>query len=1048
MKLLVFFSMICIISQLNIIAQTDDTYMNPVIPGDHPDATLTRIGNDFYTTGSSFNVTPVIFHSTDLVHWEAISQPVKASWSNYDDRPGGGCWGGHMVYYNGQYWHYFSAAGAMRYVTADDPAGPWSDPVAVNNPSSLPYTLGYDNSIFIDDNNKWYLVVKNGQPNNGIVELGNDGQPTGVVYNLDWLNPAPSYPYSWAEGPVMWKYKGYYYYSFAHNLGGGQKVMRSQTLTDEEDSWELLGDFFNESDPLKPGSLFTNPNHASPVVMLDDSTYWIIHPLYAKDDWIGQGRQGLLNQVHYDVNLRPIADYPVNKPFTSPKLPGSGIPWMVPKSDFFTSEKLNPEWSFLGYTPDNTYSLTDRPGWLRLSPKSSTNVNTVIKNDGEHNYSLITRLEFDATSVNDEAGLRIMRGDETMFVKLYSSVNEYNHKVIVFSFENTEYETDNTVGNTVWLRIIRVNHSISGYYSSNGCNWVQVGKNFDVSDIDSYSDYSTFTGTRQGPYVRGSDTFFDLYIYRDAYSPILAECPANQYSTWRTTKTDGIYQLDSIHNNDWALYAGVEFGNDEYLKAPETIEVTASCAGSGGTIEVWLDSIDTGTKVAECEILNTGDWNTFETFAAPVDHVEGRHDLYLRFTGPESGRLFKLKWIQFIAVTAPEFVSASVADDDTLQLKLSQPVMTPALPSGLSIEANGSQNIPVSDISLDEGDSSLLVITLSALITNTDEITISYNPGTVTNPDSINLMPFSGLAVDNLLPGAISRIKLLETKYEGDTVWMYLSKKMNSPASYTGDFIIEVEGKDDIMIGTAEVLQNDSTIIVLLPESRIYYEDMVSLTYTGNGLEAVNGGMLAAFASEPIQNTASGYPPNIISASIRKSEIAYRYIDLTFDKPMLDASEEKDSFTITLNGVPATIRSLTSAYDLLSFSIFPYIQYGDEIKVSYSGGNVRSRYDGKLQDFSDYLVINTVPMLVTPHSTDKAGEIVVFPNPARSEIQVSWESLFNTLTIFSSEGKELVHIEYKTPLQTTHVSLDLERGLYILMLGNEELCGMKKILIE
>jgi len=52
------------------------TYMNPVIPGDHPDATLTRIGKDFYTTGSSFNPTPVIYHSTDLVHWEAIAQPV------------------------------------------------------------------------------------------------------------------------------------------------------------------------------------------------------------------------------------------------------------------------------------------------------------------------------------------------------------------------------------------------------------------------------------------------------------------------------------------------------------------------------------------------------------------------------------------------------------------------------------------------------------------------------------------------------------------------------------------------------------------------------------------------------------------------------------------------------------------------------------------------------------------------------------------------------------------------------------------------------------
>ena len=32
------------------------TYMNPVIPGDHPDCTITKVGKDYYTTGSSFNV--------------------------------------------------------------------------------------------------------------------------------------------------------------------------------------------------------------------------------------------------------------------------------------------------------------------------------------------------------------------------------------------------------------------------------------------------------------------------------------------------------------------------------------------------------------------------------------------------------------------------------------------------------------------------------------------------------------------------------------------------------------------------------------------------------------------------------------------------------------------------------------------------------------------------------------------------------------------------------------------------------------------------------
>lgn len=159
------------------------TYMNPVIPGDHPDCTVSKIGNDFYTTGSSFNVTPTIYHSTDLVHWEAIAQPVSATWDNFGDAPGGGCWGGHFVYHGGKYWDFFSRLNEMYFVSAPKPEGPYTTPVHMNNPSVLSYHLGYDNSIFIDDNGKWYLVVKNGQPNGAIVELGEDGQPAGGVYD-------------------------------------------------------------------------------------------------------------------------------------------------------------------------------------------------------------------------------------------------------------------------------------------------------------------------------------------------------------------------------------------------------------------------------------------------------------------------------------------------------------------------------------------------------------------------------------------------------------------------------------------------------------------------------------------------------------------------------------------------------------------------------------------------------------------------------------------------------------------------------------------------
>jgi xylan 1,4-beta-xylosidase len=1031
-------------------SQSFETYMNPVIPGDHPDATVTRIGNDFYTTGSSFNVTPVIYHSTDLVHWEAIAQPVKASWSNFGDIPGGGCWGGQTVFQHSKYWNYFSRANTMYFVSADDPAGPWSDPVMVTNPPALSYSLGYDNSIFIDDNNKWYLVIKNGQPNGAIVELGIDGQPDGAIFNLTWLNPAPDFPYSWAEGPVMWKHKGYYYYSFARDLAGGQKVMRSLTLTAEESAWEMLGDFFNETDPLKPGSLFANPNHSSAAVSLDDSTYWVIHPLYAKGEWRGQGRQGLLNEVHYDAELRPVADYPVNRFFTAPDLPGSGIPWMVPKSDFFNSATLNPEWSFLGYTLDNTFSLSERPGWLRLSPKSSSKANTVIKNDGEHNYSLITHLEFNVTSMNDQAGIQIMRGDETRFVKLYSSVNDFGHKVIAFSFDDFKYEAENTIGNNVWLKIVRINHLITGYYSRNGIDWLQVGGSFDISEIDSYSDYSSFTGTRQGLFVNGSPAYFDLYIYRDAYTPILAECPANQFGTIPTSKVDGVSQLDSIHPNDWALYAGVEFGNDDYLKRPTSVKITAACDGTGGTVEVWLDSINTGTKISECVISGTGGWNSFETFTASVDSISGRHDVYLFFKGSGSGRLFSIKWIEFIALTAPEFVSASVNDDDTIKLYLSQTVIEPALPSGLSVQVNGSTQIPISAISLQQGDSSCLVISVGSPVSFTDEITISYTPGNITNTAGISLAPFSDLILDNLLPGAIPKIKTLSTRNEGDTIWLRLSKKMDSPSSGSGDFAVYVDGQEGIPVISSELSENDSSTIILVPSNRLYYEDRVSLSYSGTSVQAANGGVLPSFSDIPLINLADGYPPVLDSASIRKYGSNYRYIDMYFNKPLMNASAEKDNFSVNLSGVAADITSIITGSNSITLMVFPYIQYGNVITVSYSGGNVRTRYNGKLQEFTDYNVPNSIPQPEEIYAFDKeaVSDVLVFPNPSHSGITINWEETFNAYEILNITGESLINGKTELPVRELNLSVNLRSGIYILRVNNKLNSGIRKIIIE
>ena len=649
---IIFIGLISLLHPLTGISQSVSfkTFMNPVIPGDHSDCTLTKVGDDFYTTGSSFNPTPVIYHSTDLIHWEAIAQPVSAEWSQYGDAPSAGCWGGQIIYYDNKYWDFFSRANSMYFVTADQPKGPWTMPIKVNNPSQLSYGLGYDNSIFIDDNGKWYLIVKNGQSNNGIVELDKTGQPTGVVYDLNWLNPRNKdgqTVFSWAEGPVMWKHDGYYYYSFACDVSGGQKVMRSKLLTAEQSNWTVPVNLFDENDENKSKAIFFGPNHASAAVQLNDGTNWLLHPVWARannNEWYGQGRQGLLNQVNYGVEGNVLVEYPVNMMKNAPALPSSGISWMVPRSDFFTSEKLNPEWSFLGYTPSALYSLTDRSGWLRLTPKSSTKANTIIKTDPEHNYSLITRVDFISNSTSDEAGLRINNGMENLFAKVYSTSNSKGEKVICFRFNKTHYEAENKIGTIVWLKLERNNHELTGFFSADGTKWTQIGNKINVETLDSFTfNYNGWCGNRQGLYVQGANhADFDLYIYRDAYSPILAECPANQYGTIKTKLSNGTGLLDDIHNNDWALYAGVEFGSKDYNKASNRVSISASSI-KGGKVEIWLDSINTGEKIATCKIENTGSLSNIKTFTTKTIRTTGRHDVYLKFLGKTNDKLFALK---------------------------------------------------------------------------------------------------------------------------------------------------------------------------------------------------------------------------------------------------------------------------------------------------------------------------------------------------------------------------------------------------------------------
>ena len=599
------------------------TYVNPVLPGDHPDPTLLKVGNDFYHCGSSFHFTPYlpVYHSKDLVHWEIISRVVPPSKAGFvTDRPSAGIWQGAITYFYDSYWIYFSANGQW-FSKAPSPKGPWSDPVQLkSNPKTGP--LGYDNSIFVDDDGKPYMVIKNGQKVNRLQALGKDGQLADTVINLDWINA--SLQYSWAEGPVMSKRNGYYYYFPAGDVSGGQYALRATALTADSAKWERLGDFFR---PITdPNVGFRRPNHIAAPVQIADGTWWTIGQSYEKegnDDWYGTGRQTGLYQVIWEGD-RPWGVAPTTVPAEKPNLPQSGILWRSVGADYFDTDSLHLQWHFLNKKASTQYSLTARKGWLRLLP--DTLRAHLVQKETDHFYTAVTKVDFNATDTA-EAGLYLTNGDQSVNVRLYSGYD--NGKKIIFKLDTATRSVVNAFGNTVWLKIERKEHLLTAYCSGDGNKWVAVGLPLSAVSLDKVQpNYNSWVGTSVGLFAEGKAADFDLFVCKDGFSPLVVAGYSNFFGVEKVNQTSGKAVTNISARGGWFMLSGVELGNGE--RTASKVEILAS-SKSGGNLEIRLDDLTTGKLIATVPVSATGGDDNAKMFQQSLKNVFGHHDVFVRF---------------------------------------------------------------------------------------------------------------------------------------------------------------------------------------------------------------------------------------------------------------------------------------------------------------------------------------------------------------------------------------------------------------------------------
>lgn len=195
---------------------------NPILPGFHPDPCIVRVKNDYYIVNSTFEWFPgiPIFHSKDLKNWvqigNVLTRKSQLDLTGIPDSDGvyapsitwhkGIFYVTYTIVHPGLQW---SSKGYPNYiVTATNPAGPWSEPIYINS-------LGFDPSLFIDEDEKGYIVVRILDHREGKISSPGIG-----IHEIDLksLRPIgePKFIYSgWgkqsAEGPKLLKKDGYYY---------------------------------------------------------------------------------------------------------------------------------------------------------------------------------------------------------------------------------------------------------------------------------------------------------------------------------------------------------------------------------------------------------------------------------------------------------------------------------------------------------------------------------------------------------------------------------------------------------------------------------------------------------------------------------------------------------------------------------------------------------------------------------------------------------------------------------------------------------------------
>ena len=445
-----------------------------LMPGDYPDPSILKDGDDYYMTHSPFHYQPgfLIWHSKDLLHWKPICRAGE-DWK-------GSAWAPDLQKVGDTYYIYFPADETNWVITAKDIRGPWSKPVDLK-------IGGIDPGLLVTPEGKRYLFTNAGQ----VTPLTDDGLAragqTETVYS-GW-----KYPHEWQtecmclESPKLTYHNGYYYMTSAEGGTAGPATShmavcaRSKTIYGpwENSPYNPIVHTYTDQDK------WWSRGHGT-IIEGPDGQWWIVYHAYNKDAY-SLGRSTLMEPIEWTRGgwYRPVCDYPKPQVGAMPDL-----------SDDFGGTQIG--WQWTGWKENILPIAALAKNSVTIPGKGSSPKDGRLMLTTATDEQYTVEIEVSVPKKNGEGGLLLFY-DENAFAGISSDGKTFT----IYQDANHQTTSPNDFGRNFKIRLVNRTENIDIYVSRDGKQWKQIADNINIADFH-HNRYNGFIALRPAIYAGGS----------------------------------------------------------------------------------------------------------------------------------------------------------------------------------------------------------------------------------------------------------------------------------------------------------------------------------------------------------------------------------------------------------------------------------------------------------------------------------------------------------------------------------------------------------------